>query len=562
MQYLAELRKASGLISNKVEIRLLARNASPAENNWQAITSEETLTVADGNQAKDFKDGQLVMAEVSASRQVQSLQDASRRIVMLLQNFSRLQDKYKQGEEDIEQWKQSLNFQSQELHRREMELEQREQELENIDIRRQELEALQEEFRREREAFDRLKHELEAKHQVISAQASTLSLEQVQSLQQLTEELAACLSDPAAMQQHLSAGLEVLYQRQEVLTGFWNELEGLRKQAQQIQGSLGGSMQELAGRKQQWLQVQAALAEAQAELKAQHSVLKLQENNASLLRTQIERLEELAQQTAQVIESYGGATETLTDEEIERLESMPLPELERSLADWQAEFDKLSNYVSAQEDELAALEGEIADLQSQIDTVNEFERIELESNKEFAEEQYRMLEEALVGQRRTLRERQAILLQQRTILERRQGAEIPENPVQAVVPLLQQIDAYKQQQLQELRKMETQIETVKGIAHKQQELVERQNQEHQQGLRELQAIENQIYERIRTAAELGGRVVALEGVLRPVQDIIDCVRPALEAALRTVGDMRSTEEQQRILSTLRHTLAGLVPQMV
>ena len=76
MQYLAELQKtqaAFGLGGNS-SVRLLARNTG--ENVWQPITNELVLQVQESSQAKDFKDGQMVIAEIIGSNQVQSIQDA------------------------------------------------------------------------------------------------------------------------------------------------------------------------------------------------------------------------------------------------------------------------------------------------------------------------------------------------------------------------------------------------------------------------------------------------------------------------------------------------------
>jgi DNA repair ATPase RecN len=150
VQYLAELQisKAAFGLGGNSSVRLLARNTG--ENVWQPITNEQVLPVQDAAQVKEFKDGQMVIAEITGSTQVQSVQDASKKIVNILQAFSRSQDKYKSAEEEVEQWKQSLNFQSQELHRREQELEQKELELEHLDTRKQEIEELESKFSIER----------------------------------------------------------------------------------------------------------------------------------------------------------------------------------------------------------------------------------------------------------------------------------------------------------------------------------------------------------------------------------------------------------------------------
>jgi chromosome segregation ATPase len=558
VQYLAEVRKTQAFVGAKVEIRLLARNTS--ENNWQAINKEEVISVQDNNQAKDLKDGQLVLADIGGNKQLQNIQDATKRIVLILQNFSRLQDKFRQGEEDIEQWKQSLNYQSQELHRREIELEQREQELEQVDVKKAELEELQRAYEQDKQEYDKQKQLFDAEKAKLEAQASSLSQEQVQQLQGMIRQLAEGMFNPDSIKSQLSSAIDVIYKRQEILTGFWQELEPQRTQAQQAQQALNKAMQDLANRKNQWQQTQVALANTQAELKAQQGVLKVQENNAAMLRLQLDSQEELYHQTTQVIASYGGSTELLDQEEAKRLEEMPMGQLEEAVSMWQAEFDKMANYVSAQEDELASLEGEIADLQSQIDKAGEFDRIELESNKEFAEEQYRMLEEALVGQRRSLQERQSILTQQREIWERRKGMEVPENPAQNLIPLLGQIELQKQRQEKELQKIESQIETVRGIVQQQQEFMARQSSEHQQSYQEIQAMEKQIQERIRETAELWGKVNNLEQILRPVQDIVDTLRPQLETAIKQLENSKSAQEQQQVLNNLQKAIAGLMPK--
>lgn len=558
MQYLAEVKKSGSMLGGaKVEVRLLAKNTS--ENNWQAINNEDILPVSDPKQAQDLKDGQLVLADVVGNnKQVQSLQDASKRIVLILQNFSRLQDKFKQGEEDIEQWKQSLNYQSQELHRREMELEQKEQEYEQIEARRQEVEISQEELRRSREEFEKLSQAFEADRARLSSQATALDEQQAKHLQDISQRISACVFNPDSLKQQVNSSLEIINQRQEVLSKFWQELDAQRQQAQQQQGAFAQAQQELTNRKSHWQQTQITLADAQAELKAQRGILKVQENNASMIRVQLEAQDDLYHQTVQVIEGYGGSTEVLDPEEVSRLEKMPIGQLEEVIASLQSEFDKMANYVSAQEDELAALEGEIADLKSQIDKASEFDRIELENNKEFAEEQYRMLEGALSGQRENVRQRQTTLSQQRAILDRRQGLEVPENPVQSLIPILTQIESQKQQQTKELQKIEGQIEVVRGIVQQQQELVSRQTTEHQQHYQEIQAMEAKVQERIRVAAELAGQVYTQEQILQPVQDVMDALRSHLEVAANQINQGVSGQEQQKIIAELQQVVNSLM----
>ena len=560
MQYLAELQKSQATfgLGGNASIRLLARNTG--ENVWQSITNEQVLSVQDSGQAKDFKDGQMVIAEVTGNNQIQSIQDAAKKIVNILQAFSRSQDKYKSAEEEVEQWKQSLQFQTQELHRREQELEQRESELEQIDLRKQEIEELEIKFAQERAEIEQLRNSIEANQGQVAATAAALTADQAENIKSLIGQLSTSFTNPDALRDKIFSALELINKRQEVLTGFWKGLDSLKSEAEKQKAILSKSTEELSAKKSQWQQTQSALAEANAELKAQYGILKLQENNMAMSRLQLNVHIDLYEQTSNAIESLGGpgSMEVLSPEEEHRLQSMPIEELESTIKALQADFNKLANYVSAQEDELAGLEGEIADLQSQVETADQFDRIELESNKEFAEEQYKVLEDSVMGTRRSMQDRLSVLNQQKAILDRRKGIAVDESPVQSLLPLLSQIEAQKNNQEQELRKMESQIDAVRNYTQQQQEMLSKQSNEHQQQEQVIRAAEVQQQERIRTVAGLLGQISAQEQLLRPVQDIVDTLRPQLEAAMQNLGAMTNGNNSSQILKDLQSVVQDLV----
>jgi len=560
VQYLAELQKsqaAFGLGGNS-SVRLLALNTG--ENVWQPIANEQVLAVQDSSQAKDFKDGQMIIAEVTGSNQVQSIQDASKKIVNILQAFSRSQDKYKSAEEEVEQWKQSLNFQSQELHRREQELEQKESELEQLDARRQEVEESEEKFLKERNEIEKLRKTIESERGQFEAKAASLTGDQAKHIKTLISQLSTSFTNPDALRDRIYSALDLINKRQEVLTKFWQNLDSLKNESEKQKGLLNKSTEELSARKNQWQQTQVALADAQAELKAQRGILKLQENNMAMSRVQLEAHIDLYEQTSNAIESFGGpgSMEMLSPEEENRLQSMSVEELESTIKSLQSDFDKLANYVSAQEDELAGFEGEIADLQSQVETSDQFARIELESNKEFAEEQYKLLEDSVMGTRRSMQERLSVLNLQKAILDRRKGISVEVNPVQSLLPLLSQIESQKNRQDQELRKMESQIEAVRNYTQQQQEMLSKQTQEHLQQEQVIRTAETQQQERIRIVAELLGQISAQEQLLRPVQDIVDALRPQLEAAVQDLGVMSNGNNSSQILTDLQSVIQNLV----
>ncbi|MEI6427910.1 MAG: pilus motility taxis protein HmpF [Pseudanabaena sp. ELA607] len=561
MQYLAELQKQAAFIGgSKASVRLLARNAG--ENNWQNISNEQVLPVTDAGQAQELKDGQLVIAEVNSNNQVQSVQDATKRLVSILQTFSRTQEKFRSAEEDVEQWRQSLNFQSQELHRRERELEQKELEFEHLDIRRQEVEEAEAKLSQQRAELESWRTQIESQKDQLAAQSSAISASQAQHLQQLVQQLVAGAShSPQDFGVGLAAAMQTINERQEVLNGFWQKLEQLKQEAHKQQQGWQQSAAELSQRKAQWQQSQTTLADAQAELKAQRGILKLQESNMAMTRLQLQSQQELYEQTTVVIESLGGsASEGLSAEEIQRLEQIPLDELEKMVTDCQGEFDRLTNYLSAQEDELAGLEGEIADIQSQlVQAADQFARIELENSKEFAEEQYKLLEESVSGMRQGMKDREAILKQQRNILDVRRGGRSETNPMKLLIPLLSQVEAQKVRHEQELKKMEGQIDAVRNYMQQQQDLLTRQLQEHQQQQQEIQSAEEQLQDRLRLCAELIGQVRAQEQLLRPAQDVLDTLRPQLEKMLAQANGANGSGNANELVAQLQKAIQELVP---
>jgi chromosome segregation ATPase len=550
VQYLAELQKtqaAFGLGGN-ASVRLLARNTG--ENIWLPITNEQVLSVQDSSQAKDFKDGQMVVAEVVGNNQVQSIQDAAKKIVNILQVFSRSQEKYKSAEEEVEQWKQSLNFQAQELHRREQEVE---REL-------QQIEELESKFEHERAELEQLRHSIELQKAQFDSSATALTSDQTEQLKVLVGRLSSDFTSPESLRTRIHSNLDLLNQRQEVLTGFWQDLDKLKEEAERQQKLLDELTEDLNARKAQWQQNQIVLADAQAELKAQRGILKLQENNMAMSRIQLDAQTDLYEQTASVIEAFGGTVgvDGLSAEEESRLQSMSIEELEQTILNLQADFDKLVNYSSAQEDELAILEGEIADLQSQIDKANQFERIELESDKEFKEEEYKLLEESVSGGRRSMQERLSVLNQQKAILDRRRGIVVESSPIQSLLPLLSQVKKHKTRQEEELRKMESQIEAVRGYTQQQQDVLERQTQEHLQQEQEIIAAEESQQAQIRTVGDLLGQISAQEKLLRPVQDIVDTLRPQLEESLQDLGNVSDTNDSSQVIIELKTAIHQLV----
>ncbi|WP_250637204.1 pilus motility taxis protein HmpF [Picosynechococcus sp. PCC 8807] len=108
-------------MGSKTEIKLLACERN--DRSWSTVPGEE-LVPAD--ELSNFNDGTLVVVNLGNNRTIQgSPEIATNRLLTVLQNFSRLMDKSKSQEEEIEQWRQSLTYQADELNRRQEEMNSR-----------------------------------------------------------------------------------------------------------------------------------------------------------------------------------------------------------------------------------------------------------------------------------------------------------------------------------------------------------------------------------------------------------------------------------------------------
>ncbi len=539
MQYLAELKKTQAMLGWNVEVRLLARNVS--DNSWQPVSGDETLKI-DQNLARELKDGQLVLADISASKNVQTLQEASKRLILLLQNFSRLEQKYKQGEEDIEQWKQSLNYQTQELHRREVELEEKQQQFEDLEARRYELEGFE-------ERLGKLQAELAAEQEKLSNQAAAMNVEEAQYLLSLSQQIASSNGN-----QNQSGDIsELVNQGQEVLNGFWQLVTSQRQSAEQEQVESDRIAEAALSQKQEWLNCYGDRLNAELAMGQNQTALSLYEECAQGLNLQIADLDQLSQQMNEVLVGLGGVIEVLAPAEVNRLEAMPIAELEAALQDWEHDFERAAVFVAAQEDELAAIEGEIADLQSQINRANDFERIQLESYKDFKEEQYKCLADTLSGQRENLRDRQVTLEHQRAIYERRQGIINPDNLTLSLKPILAQLESLKAKLQADLSEVRQQIEQIRGNLSQSQELVAQKSvylgsQQHQ-----LDDLEQQLREKSHIASYLWGALSQQDQVLQPIQNVLDGLRQHLDAG-------GANAENQNLISELQARIMAMLPE--
>jgi hypothetical protein len=127
----------------KVRLQLLAQQK--AEHAWAVLTDEDTVLWCDA----DYHAGVLVLLELSPTKQVQHISDATGWVLEMMEQYLSLGITPAILQEEVqraEQWRQSLTLQSQELGRRALEMEARRDQIqeleENLKLEKQKLEEM------------------------------------------------------------------------------------------------------------------------------------------------------------------------------------------------------------------------------------------------------------------------------------------------------------------------------------------------------------------------------------------------------------------------------------
>jgi chromosome segregation ATPase len=574
--YLAEvLRKNRSVLgSGKAEFKLLASQKS--EQQWVAVPNEEVVSAPDD---VTYAAGALVMVELTSTKQIQRHNEAGRQLVSILQNFSRLQDKAKTQEEEIEQWKQSLTYQSQELNRREMEMETRQEELQQmeeefalLEQKGQEIAVAQQEITQLREEFERKSQELEGawaqlqgetnrleERQSELQQSPGLDEEQTRYLQDLLGRLSGAVTPVELIQEQLNLTFEVIAQQQTVLDDRWQSLEQHKSSAQVLQLEVDQQLQTVQDAWQVWHDSQAAVEATRIELQTKQETLTLKQECAQALSIRVAQYETLHQQVAQLM--------GVPEQGNEVLENMPLEELQNVVRDLEKDLEKMSKFVHSQEEELSLQQKNIDDLTAQSQQASEYDRLRLES--ELLEEQdcYQMLNQTLVGQRRNLVERQGTLKQHQMVLAKRQGLLLDEAQLPIdLTPLLAQVEEFKAQQAQERQELEMQIQQLQETTGQVKATVNDKAASLEAKRHEIAATEQHLRTLLAAAAELWGKVNAYQELLQPMQDSVHEMKQKAEAIASVMTQFQEAGNYQlQAIAEMQTTvdrLTGRVPELV
>ncbi|NET82457.1 MAG: hypothetical protein F6J94_11110 [Moorea sp. SIO1F2] len=560
----------------QAELKLLAFQRT--DQSWNKVSGEEVLPT---EQANNFGDGALVIVNLSGNRQIQgTIEAAGGRLVNLLQNFSRLLEKSKNQEEEIEQWKQSLTYQSQELNRREMEMEARleqmqtmEEDFSRIEQQRQELETTEAETAKLRQELERKSKELEGaweqlrgqqlrlQEQVSEGQYSAgLDAQQAGVIQQLLNRLSGGAESTQSVWEPLNQALEVVKHQHSVLDNHWKKLNEQRLLAQKLEAEVEGQGQEVQHQTRKLQQLQASCEQANRERQVQQTNLEIKLESARMVSLQLQNQEKLYQELARMATTSGDVKiSQMVD--IAALEKMPLGELQDIVQNLQQDLEKVVRFVNDQEEELTLQHQGIEELQEQIRVASEYDRISLETQLADEQDRYQMLDRTLVGQRRTLWEREEIINQHLRVLRLRQGivdSNGQQNQKIDLGPILLELEAQCKKQSDQLQQLEREIEQMRLRVSQAEELINQQTQEKDAKLAQVKNWEESWLSNQVKVAQLWGKLHLYEETLQPLQDGVNELRQKLDAIANALNHIQKTGgSQQQAIAQISQIISSL-----
>ncbi|MFB2769647.1 pilus motility taxis protein HmpF [Pelatocladus sp. BLCC-F211] len=580
MLYLAEVQKQKGGLlggGGKTELKLLA--CQRTDQSWSA-GSEEIITA---EEASKLNDGALILVELNPQRQVQRIQEAGRPLVNILQNFSRQLEKFKLKEEEIDQWKESLTFQAQELNRREIEMETRleqlqqmEDDFQHLDAEKQEVETSRADIEKLQQEIERNRQELEGawehlrgeqrrleEHQAQLQQGTVVDEEQSRTLKELLDRLSSSVAPTEIVGENLHLAFEMVEQQQALLNPHWEQLEQQKKLAEEQQAEIEHLSQIFFEHQNEWQQAQNSLEQQTVDLQTNTATLNSKQEYIRILEEQLQYQEQLYQQIS-ALSANSGDVVSSGEIDIETLEKMPLEELQKTVQDLQDKLNIDSSFVNDQEQELKYKQETIEEIQQKINQASPTERSQLETELADEKDHYQMLNETLVGQRRHLIERQALLKQHKIILMRRQGqnlTNVEEDEKLDLNPILEQIQKQRQQQSEILQNLATEIEQIKDSIHQMQENIEQQTQQQVMKREELQTMEQNLLSLRMTTAKSQGQLNLYQQALQPIQDSLDGLRHKLQSVSESLAEVQQIGDSQiDVITQMRQVILNLISQ--
>lgn len=521
MLYLAEVKKQSrGFISGfKTELKLLACQHS--DKTWSAVPTEEIVSWEEGQ--NPIGEGSLLLVNLNNNRQIQGIPEpAGTELVRQLLQISRLMGKSKEQQEEIEQWKQSLAIQAQELSRREMEMESRLEQIEQMEAEFEYLERQRLELEEAKETLGKEQQRLQEMRDKVGFSAD-LTPEHTEKIGFLIQQLTSNQNPNSSPWQQLRVVLDTVNHQETQLSNYQQQLAAKQGQLSQQQQQIEQKQQIIHQKQQELESIQSALEKARTEREVQNTVLT---HKQELLGRINEDLQTISSLRSLLMGEFNGEQKNATkiDVEIEKLENIPLGELEEKVNNLQRDLDSLVRFVNEQEEELTLQTQTVNELTAKLETAGELERMQIEEEIKDEQERKKMLDKTLGGQRKTLWEKQEILLRYLRVLHRRQGILDPQQQGLDNVniePILEQLAQQQTQRQEEQEKLQTDIEYLQQNLQQLEEMIREYTSQQENKYQALQQEQKQWEESQISLAQLQLEVNVYEQTIKPLEESLN-----------------------------------------
>ncbi|MFG6099566.1 pilus motility taxis protein HmpF [Leptothoe sp. ISB3NOV94-8A] len=576
MRYLAEVQKKSGFMgSSRAEFKLLACERS--EQNWSAVSGDELVPAPDD---AGYSSGALILIELSNGRQVQRHYEAGRQLVSILQNFSSLNKKFKTQEDEIEQWKESLTYQSQALNQRELELDTREDEikqaateLSELGTQKQELETFRAELDEQRQDYERKNSELEGawahlngekqrleEHRETLSSQTGLDSSQTQKLRDAVEQLMVNVVPMEDLRQQLGSTRDSLGQYQIIL-------QGLQQTGSEQQDQLQSKSHDVERFKQSVQQLyQTVDADRSAfnalciELRESKVKLAQKKQQNQLVSEQINQQSGVYQKVYELLNT-GDQVRLGKKIDLTKLEEMSIEDLEALLTGMETDLEKMSRFVSDQEEELTYQQQAIDELKQKAEAASEYDRMQIEADISDEQDRYDMLNKTLVGQRRNLLEREEVLSQHRAVLLRRQGQATVDSPVENAAdlePVLEHIDQVRQELATQAVELEKLIAELENRCNSLQQQVDTKQSELDNQRSNLEKERDTFEQAIKDWAGLERAIATRNEYMGPAAEKMDTIQHMLDGVFVTLERFQEVNDYQlQAIAEMQQTIQSL-----
>lgn len=536
MLYLAEVKNQSkGFVGGyKTEFKLLASQAN--DQSWTPLNTEEIVT-NDGINDQISK-GCLYILNLGTNNQIQGKPElAGNRLLNYLKHFSRILEKSKTQEEEIEQWKLSLRIQSEEIANRQLELDTQQEQLQSKEI---ELAKLQEDKDKLHDAWQQLREDRRKFQENSLTEGANLS-----QIREVIGHFYTFIIDPTSLKEYYRQALDSVNNQQQVLDQYWHQLEQEKNQVQQQQYDFNNRQENLQQRRAEADGILDNLRKAQIDLEVQKNTIHQKEQLLGQINLYLEEIENLRQDISDL---NNDTTSGDTDHKIDfnALESMPLGDLENLVKNLKEETGKVVNFVNMQEEELTVQSDFVKELQEKLTQSNEIDKFDLETELAEAQEAMELLNETLVGQRRNLKKQQKLLNQYIKIFNRRNGIFDLENFDQIdLEPVLKSVENQYINTQQTKNKLESEIHYLKESIAQIQTLISQQNHHYKEQEKHLKQDEETWQESKLNMIAIQSKINLLEEELKPLQEKLNDLRVYLNNMQESLNNLDYNTNKQR-----------------